>query len=321
VLASAGAAALAWPLAARAQSAKLPVVGFLTTRSRASAENLLAAFQAGLAQAGYTDGRDVAVEYRWADDRLDRLPELVADLIGRNAAVIVTGGTAATVAALAATKTIPVVFSTGGDPVRFGFVKSLSRPGGNATGVAFYQSVLLAKQIELLNNLVPKARNLGILVQPKSPVTEPALNDARAAVQSLGKPLKVLPAESVDDLEPSFRGCAQAEIDGLVFVADPFFDSRPAAIAALAARYAIPTVYYAREFAAAGDLMSYGADTAEAYRLAGVYAGQIVKGASPSELPVVQPTKFQLVINRKAAGALGLAIPPALLVGADEVIE
>jgi len=316
------AGAAAWPFAARAQQpAALPVVGFLNQRSRANGEKVLAAFLSGLGESGIAEGRDVVIEYRWAEDRMDKLPELAAELVRLKVAVIAVGGTGAAMAAMAATKTIPIVFGTGGDPVRLGLVTSLNRPTGNATGVTFYPNVLVPKMIELLNEIVPNAKTLGILVNPQSPVTESAVKDARAAAQALGKELRVLSAASLPEFDTAFASLAQSPVDGLLLAADPLFDSWPEKIVALAARYAVPAVYYGREFVDAGGLMSYGAERIDAYRQIGIYTAQILKGAKPVNLRVVQPTTFRLAINRKAANALGLAIPTALLARADEVIE
>ena len=317
-----GGAAAAWRSTAYAQPAPLiPVVGFLNPRSPNRAAAVVRAFQKGFSETGFVEGQNVAVEYRWAEDRIDRLPELAADLVRREVSVIVAGATPSARAAMAATKSIPIVFTTAGDPVRLGLVSSLGRPTGNVTGATFFSSVLVAKQVELLHELVPKAAAIGILVNPKAPTTEPSVQDAQAAAKAVGKQIRVLPAGSVPEIDATFASLAQYKIDALLVAVDPLFDSRPDHVVALAARYAVPTVYYVREFAEAGGLISYGAELTDAYHQAGVYAGLILKGAKPADLPVMQPTKFQLVINRKAAVALDLDIPQAILVRADEVIE
>ena len=321
-IAVAGSAAILLPLTSRAKTAS-PTIGFLNPRSpdKAVSKAVLAAFQQGIGETGFVDGQNVAVEYRWAEDQLDRLPELAADLVRRDVAVIVAGATDSVRAAMAATKTIPIIFTTANDPIQVGFVSSLSRPTGNVTGVSFYSSLLAAKRIELLNELFPNAATIGLLVNPSQGGAAVQMKDFEATVQGIGRVARIVPASSPQELETAFASLAQLKISALLIAVDPLFDGRPERVADLAARYRVAAVFYTREFVQAGGLMSYGAELTDAYRQAGVYAGQILKGAKPADLPVVQPTRFQFVINRQAAAALGLTLPQSILARADEEIE
>jgi ABC-type uncharacterized transport system substrate-binding protein len=310
--------ATAWPLAAGAQRKSLPIVGFLNPRSRSRGEAVAAAFREGLREAGYEEGQNVAVEYRWADGEFDRLPELANDLVGRGVVVIVAGG-GSWVAAKAATSSIPIVFTTGLDPVRAGMIKSLNRPEANLTGATFYSGgALFEKQIDLLRALVPNARTVAMIVHLGLVEVESEVPDAEGAARKNGVVLRVVKVADVKDLDGAFDAI---QADGLLFAIDPFFDSRPTEIVAGSARRRVPTIYYLREFVDAGGLASYGASIRDTYRTAGLYAGRIVKGAKPADLPVMQPTRFELVINLKTARTLGLEIPDRLLALADEVIE
>jgi len=298
------AATAAWPLAARAQ--QMPVIGYLNGASSAQFTHLLAAFRKGLGEAGYAEGRNVAIEYRYADGRYDRLPALTADLVNqRVAAIVATAGTPTIRAAKAATSAIPIVFVIGGDPVTFGIVDSLNRPGGNITGVTLIAAQTVAKRLELLQN----------------PISKPQLAELQAAAQALGRQIQVLDAGADSDFETAFASIDRQHIGALLVAADPFFDDRRDQLVPLTARHAVPTSYVRREFVADGGLMSYGTDARDAFRQAGIYTGRIVKGEKPGDLPVMQPTKFELVINLKTVKALGLTVPDRLLALADEVIE
>ena len=313
---------IAWPFAARAQQPAIPVIGFLTGGTPAGYAPYAAAFRQGLKEAGYIEGQNVAIEYRWAEGQNDRLPALAGDLVGRPAALIAAGGVQAALAAKAATTTIPIVFEGGADPVELGLVTSLNQPGGNITGVSNFSTVLVAKQIELLRETVPNSAVISVLVNPTSPsLTQFTARDAQAAGRSLGTQINILNASTKDQIDTAFASFARERPDALLIGSDSFFFSRRVQLATLAARHAIPSICPYREFPAAGGLMSYGADVVDAYRLTGVYTGKILKGAQPAELPVVQPAKFELVINLTTAKALGLTIPPTLLARATEVIE
>jgi putative ABC transport system substrate-binding protein len=313
--------AAAWPLAARAQQAAMPIIGFLDSSSAGEYARFLAAFRGGLNEAGFVEGRNVAIEYRWADGRYDRLSALAAELVRIPVVVLVATGVTAAVAAKAATSTVPIVFNTGGDPVRFGLVASLNRPGGHVTGVASLGKVLLAKRFELLRELVPKAEAIAFLVNPNNAVAELDTSDAQAAAAALGLKLIVLKAGSDGDIDTAFSTVAQQGGGGLLQQLDPFLQSRRDQLLALAARYALPAIYERRDFVAAGGLISYGTSLSDALRLVGNYAGRLLKGEKAADLPVQQPVKFELAINLKTAKALGLTVPDKLLVAADEVIE
>ena len=314
--------AVTWPLAARAQQPAMPMIGFLNGASPVPFAFFVAAFRQGLGEAGYVEGRNVAVEYRWGEGQNDRLPALAADLVGRQVAVIAaTGGNAAALAAKTATTKIPIVFSGGGDPVRLGLVASLSRPGGNATGVNMFTSALEPKRLGLLRELVPSAALIAVLVNPNSPNFETQLKDLQEAARAAGQQIRILHASSEGELDTAFVTLTQLQAEAALIGSDPFFNSRRDHIVALAARYAIPAIYEWREFAAAGGLMSYGTDLAEAYRQVGIYTGRILKGDKPADLPVMQSIKFDFVINLKTAKALGLDVPPGLSARADEIIE
>jgi putative ABC transport system substrate-binding protein len=318
-----GSAAVAWPFAARAQQTAMPVIGFLSSGFRHSDEPLrLIHLWEGLKELGYAEGRNVASEYRWAEDQYDRLPELAADLLRRDPAVIVAlGGPTSALAAKRATTTVPVVFSINGDPVELGLVASFNRPAGNVTGVAFMPGTLVAKQFEALHETIPTATLIGCLLNPNNPNIEAHTREAQEATHTLARKLEVLHARNETEIEKAFATFVQKGADALVVVPDAFFNSRPEQLAGLAVQYRIPAIYALHEFASAGGLMSYGANNADAFRQAGVYTGRILKGKKPAELPVIQATKIELVINVRTAKALGISFPLSLLGRADEVIE
>ena len=314
--------AAVWPHAARAQQQAMPVVGFLGTTTPDDFADRVAAFRGGLKEAGYIEGKNVVVEYRWPEGNYDRLPTLAADLVRLQVAVIAAvGGEPTPLAAKAATATIPIVFSIGGDPVRLGLVASLNRPGGNITGVNFFQSDLGAKRLGLLHELLPKASVIGMLVNPTFGDAETHVRDAKEAALPLGVQIHVVRARTTDDFDTAFATLAQQKIDALLLANDAFFLSERRKLIALAARYAIAAVYFWREFAVDGGLMSYSPSLSQAYRQVGIYTGKILNGAKPADLPVVQATKFEFVINLKTAKTLGLTFPSGLLAIADEVIE
>ncbi len=316
-----GGATAASPLAAGAQAA-MPVVGLLSSVAFESRPDQIAAFHRGLNESGFVEGKNVKVEYRSADNHIERLPALAADLVSRGVAVIITiGGDISAQAAKTATVTIPIVIVIGGDPVERGYVASLNRPDGNLTGVSFLVNLLVTKRLELLNELMPRGTKVGVLVNPINPNTEPSLRELRTAAQTLGRELFVAWAGAERDIDLAFAAFAREKVGAVLVEADPFFLARKEQVVALAAMHALPTIYSFSEFAAAGGLMSYGTSLADAYRQAGVYGARILKGEKPADLPVIQPTKFELVLNLKTARALGLDIPPTLLARAHEVLD
>jgi putative tryptophan/tyrosine transport system substrate-binding protein len=317
-----GGATVAWPVAARAQQA-MPVIGFLSITFAGEQPQWLAAFRKGLSETDYIEGHNVSIEYRWAEGQYNRLPELAADLIHHHVSVIVTPLSApAALAAKAATTTTPIVFSVGDDPVKLGLVASLARPDGNATGVNFFSTELSAKRLGLLRELLPKAARIGVLVNPTNvETTERAMKDINAAAGALGLQIQVLNASNGDEIDSAFTTLVSDRADALLVGPDAFFASRRVQIAILAARHMVPAIYTIREYAEAGGLISYGTDVTDSLRQQGVYVGRILKGAKPTDLPVVQSTKFELVINLRTAKALGLTVPPTLLAHADGVIE
>jgi putative ABC transport system substrate-binding protein len=314
-----GSAAAAWPRKARAQSA-MPMIGFLRSTSLADVPHFVTTFRQGLKEAGFVEGQNVAIEFRSAEGRHDRLPSLLAELIGRPVAVIVAN-TPSALAAKAATTTVPIIFGTGSDPVRDGLVTSLNRPGGNVTGVVFISGLLGAKRLELLRQLAPKASIIGMLVNPNSPNTEAERRDVLSAARAIGQQLLVLDVSTPRDIENAFATFVERGAGALLAGSGAFVNTHRKRIVALAAHHALPASYSLREFAADGGLMSYGASVTDAYRQIGIYAGRILKGEKPADLPVMQSTKFEFVINLDTAKALGLEIPPTLLALADEVIE
>ena len=313
----------AWPLVAQAQRPSLPVVGFLGSTSPESYATFASGFQRGLKEAGFVDGDNVAIIFRWAEAQYDRLPALAADLVSRNVSVIVaTGGLPSSLAAKQATETIPIVFVLGSDPVKFGLVSSLNRPNGNVTGVTLFACLLDAKRVELMHELVPGASVVALLVNPNSPAqAEAQYADVEAAVRKFGQQLVILKAGTESEIDSAIAGVAEKKASVLLVSADPLFLSRRHQLVALVTRHAIPSIYEWRQFAEIGGLMSYGIDLFDAYRQAGIYAGKILGGVKPGDLPVLQPAKFEFVINLKTAKALGLTVPNTMLVAADQVIE
>jgi putative tryptophan/tyrosine transport system substrate-binding protein len=317
-----GGAVAAWPIAARAQQPAMPVIGLLHTQSAEAYADRLRGFQRGLKEAGFVEGENVTIAYRWAENQLDRLPALAAELVQRQVAVIATGTNVAALAAKAAATTTPVVFVIAEDPVRIGLVASLARPGGNVTGINFLTGELLSKRLELLRELLPAATRLAVLVNPaNAAVTEMRLKGVEAAARAMGLQIQVFNAASSREIAVAFANIARDRPDALFILDDPLFSLRRVQLVNLASRHAIPATYGSRESAEAGGLMSYGANVSDAWRQAGAYAGRILRGAKPADLPVVQASKFELVINAETARMLGLAVPPSLLVIADEVIE
>jgi ABC-type uncharacterized transport system substrate-binding protein len=317
-----GAAAALWPLAARAQQNAMPVIGYLASGSPGTSAPNVAAFRRGLSDAGYIEGQNVAIEYRWAEGSYDRLPALAADLVGRKVDLIVAaGGNPPALAAKNATATIPIVFTSAGDPVADGLVASLARPGGNLTGVSFLAVELHPKRLELLSELVPQTKVIALLVNPTFSDAERVMREVQEGARAKGVQLHFLKASAEGEIDAAFATLVQLQAGALLLGNDPFFNSRRDQIVALASRHAVPAMYFFREFVAAGGLISYGPSITAVLRQIGTYAGKILKGEKPADLPVSQPTKFELVINLKTANALGLAVPSILLAQADEVIE
>jgi putative ABC transport system substrate-binding protein len=316
-----GGAVAAWPLAARAQQKAMPVIGVLGTGSPSASAGPMGAFRQGLSEAGYVEGQNLAIEYRWAEGNYDRLPALAADLVGRKVDLIMASSPPSALAAKSATSTIPIVFRGGADPVADGLVASLARPGGNLTGVSFVPNELTAKRLELLSELVPRAGVIALLVNPKNASAERIIGDVQEAARTKGLQLHVLKASSESEIDTAFASLVQLHAGALVVGADPFLSGHRERLVALASRHAVPAIYAWREFADSGGLISYGASLTAAYRLVGAYAGNVLKGAKPADLPVQQPTIFELVINLKTAKTLGLELPASVLARADELIE
>ena len=317
-----GGAAAAWPVALRAQQPAMPVIGWLSPTSPDNYTDRLRAFRLGLKDTGYVEGENVTVEYRWAENQLDRLPELAAELVRRRVgAIAAPGGVAPAFAAKAATATIPIVCMVGDDPVKLGLVTNLARPGGNLTGINFFAGELAAKRLEILRELVPAATRVAVLVNPINPNAEAALREVAAAGSAIGMEIVAFNASSSLEIDAAFASFVRERLDALFVDTGPFFTARRVQLVQLAARHAVPATYAGRQFVDHGGLMSYGTSLADAYRQIGVYTGHILKGAKPADLPVVQSTKFELVINASTARMLGLTVPPTLLAGADEVIE
>jgi putative ABC transport system substrate-binding protein len=316
-----GGSAVAWPFAARAQQPAIPVIGFLGVSWPSDRARFLTAFRQGFLETGYVEGQTVAIEYRWAQDQYERLPDLAADLVRRQVAVITTQDTGSTIAAKAATTTIPIVFVSGGDPVKLGLVDSLSQPGGNVTGITFISAQLGAKNLGLLHELRPGATRIALLVDPNFPLTKPFVSEVLAAASAIGNRIEVLHASTGRDIDTVFASMAQKPVDALLVAPSALNLDRRVQVVTLATYHRVPAIYPWREAPEAGGLMSYGANLGDAYRQAGIYTGRILKGQKPADLPVAQSTKFELVINLNTAKAFGLSFPPGLLAIADEVIE
>jgi putative ABC transport system substrate-binding protein len=316
-----GGAAVAWPLVARAQQAAMPVIGFLSPRSQEDSIGLVAALRAGLGETGFVEERNVRIEFRWAEGHYDRFPGLARELVARRVAAILTTSAAGALAAKAATSTVPIVFSTGADPVQLGLFSNLSRPTGNVTGVAILTNMLAPKQLQLLHEVVPSATLVGFLTNPTNPLAETDAREVKSATNATRQQLVVVNASNDEELDTAFTALVQQHAGALLVMSDPFLLSRPEKIAALAARNALPVMHQFREFPVAGGLMSYGTDFDHGYRQLGIYAGKILKGAKPADLPVQQSVRVELVVNLKTAKALGITFPEAILQRADEVIE
>jgi putative tryptophan/tyrosine transport system substrate-binding protein len=317
-----GGVAAAWPLSARAQQATMPIIGYLSARSPDDTTHLVEAFRRGLNETGFIDGQNVTVEYRWALGEYGRLPAIAAEFARRPVAVIVaTGGEPAALAAKTASSTVPIVFSIGGDPIKQGLAASFKRPGGNSTGITLLTNQLEPKRLGLLRQLVPQATTIGFLLNPSYPPSEGQLKDAEEAARAMKQQIHILRADTDDDIDAAFETVTRRSVPALAVAAAPFFDTRRAKLVALAARHVVPTMYHFREFAEAGGLVSYGIDPADVYRQVGIYTGRVLKGDKPAELPVMQATKFEFVINLKTARKLGLDVPLGLSAGADELIE
>jgi len=311
-----------WPLAARAQQRAMSVIGFVSSRSSGESAVQVAAFREGLSERGFVEGDNLAIAFRWAEGHYDRLPALCSELVHQGVAVLVAvGGPPSALAAKAATVTTPIIFILASDPIKLGLVASLNHPGSNATGVALFAVAVEPKKLEILHELVPKTTQIGVLVNPRNPNAQTITTELQTASGALGLQIHIVNAATIAEVGAAFTTLVQQNVGALVVAADPFFNDQREALVALAAQHALPTIYEWREFAAAGGLVSYGTIISDAYRQAGVYTGRILKGEKPVNLPVVQPTKFELVINRKTAKALGLEIPQPMLVAADEVIE
>ena len=317
-----GGAVAAWPLAARAQQPSIPVVGWLGATAPGPFANSAEAFRRGLSETGFVDGRSVKIEYHWAEGRYEQLPALAADLVSRKVdAIVASGGSVSALAAQKATATIPIVFTFGADPIKVGLVSSLNRPGGNITGNTIFSNVLNAKKLEILHGLVPATAAIALLVNPDGPTANSVVQETQEAADTLGRRVSVLRARNEREIDTIFAGIVEQSAGGLVVAPDGFFTANRDQLVALAARHRIPVIYETSTIARAGGLISYGGDGVEGHRLAGIYVGRILKGAKPADLPVLQPTKFDLVINLKAAKALGITIPNALLIQATELIE
>ena len=316
-----GGAAAAWPVVARAQQPSMPVIGFLSGSSPANRAHLVTAFRQGVRESGYVEGHNVAIEYRWAQNQYDRLPDLIADLVRRQVAVIAATDAPSAIAAKISSTTIPIVFATGNDPVKGGLVASLNRPGSNVTGVTFLSNELGTKQLGLLRDLRPQAERIAVFVDPNWPLTEPFLSEVQAAGSAIKKQIEVLYASTGRDIDRVSATLAQKPVDVLLVGPSALANNRRVQLVTLAAYHRLPAIYPLREYAEAGGLMSYGTSITDAHRQAGVYAVRILKGEKPADLPVMQSTKFEFVINLKTAKALGLDVPPGLSAGADEVIE